>query len=52
MEKDHINSKEEMPSYNTLENIPRCSECNLIYALKLNYKEGKPIINYACENNQ
>ena len=51
MEKDHINSKEEMLCYNILENILRCPECNLISALKLNHKEGKPIINYACENS-
>ena len=34
-----------------LDNIPRCPNCNLISLLKLNYKEGKPIINYSCENN-
>ena len=34
-----------------LDNIPRCLECNLISSLKLYYKEGKPIINYFCENN-
>ena len=34
-----------------LDNIPRCPKCNLISLLKLNYKEGKPIINYSCENN-
>ena len=26
-------------------------ECNLISSLKLYYKEGKPMINYICENN-
>ncbi len=30
--------------------IARCPECNLICSLKLNYKEGKPIIDYECEN--
>ena len=34
-----------------LDNIPRCPNCNLISLMKLNYKEGKPIINYCCENN-
>ena len=34
-----------------LDNIPRCPNCNLISSLKLNYKEGKPIINFCCENN-
>ena len=34
-----------------LDTIPRCPNCNLISLLKLNYKEGKPIINYSCENN-
>ena len=27
------------------------AECILIAALKLNYKDGKPNINYSCENN-
>ena len=35
----------------SLDNIPRCLNCNLISSLKLYYKEGKPIINYFCENN-
>ena len=35
----------------TLDNIPRCLECNLISSLKLSYKENKPIITYSCENN-
>ena len=39
------------PNFNSLDNIPRCPECNLISSLKLNYKEGIPIINYYCENN-
>ena len=34
-----------------IDNIPRCPECNIISSLKLNYREGKPMINYACENN-
>ena len=29
----------------TLDNIPRCLDCNLISSLKLYYKEGLPIIN-------
>ena len=32
------------------DDITRCVECNLICLLKLNYKEGKPFINYECEN--
>ena len=32
------------------DDITRCVECNLICLLKLNYKEGKPLINYECEN--
>ena len=35
----------------SLDNIPRCPDCNLIASLKLYYKEGKPIIKYHCENN-
>ena len=34
-----------------IDNIPRCPECKLIASFKLHYKEGKPIINYFCENN-
>ena len=30
--------------------ITRCPHCNLIYSLKLNYKEGNLIIDYECEN--
>ena len=37
--------------YNNLDDIPRCPECNLISSLKFYYKEGKPKINYNCENN-
>ena len=35
----------------TLDNIPRCPNCNLISSLNLYYKESKQIINYYCENN-
>ena len=35
----------------SLDNIPRCPNCNLISSLQLKYKEGKPIIDYNCENN-
>ena len=41
--KDEINIKEETALFSM--NIPRCPECILISSLKLNYKEGKPIIN-------
>ena len=44
---DNIDIKED----NNLDIIPRCLKCNLISSLKLYYKEGKPIINYCCENN-
>ena len=44
------NTKEEAALFN-IDNIPRCPECILIAALKLNYKDGKPNINYSCENN-
>ena len=33
------------------DNITRCPDCNLISSLNLYYKEGKPCINYYCENN-
>ena len=36
---------------NIMKYILRCPNCNLIPSLKLNYKEGKPMINYECENN-
>ena len=48
---DIIPKKEIAPKFNKVDNIPRCIECNLISSLKLNYKEGKPLINYYCENN-
>ena len=32
------------------DDITRYVECNLICWLKLNYKEGRPFINYECEN--
>ena len=46
---NHINKHKKL--YYSLDNVTRCPECNLISSLKLNYKEGKPIINYYCENN-
>ena len=49
--KDNIAIKEDASTFNNLDNIPRCLECNLISSLKLYYKEGKPLINYSCENN-
>ena len=36
-------------SKNTENDITRCPECNLICSLKLNYKEGNPMIDYECE---
>jgi len=33
------------------DNITRCPNCNLISSLQSYYKEGKPVINYCCENN-
>ena len=47
---ENLNDKKNQLS-NSLDNIPRCPECNLIASLKLNYNEGKPIVNYFCENN-
>ena len=46
-----INIHNEAPPviYNQ-DDISRFVECNLICLLKLNYKEGKPFINYECEN--
>ena len=46
-----INIRNEAPPviYNQ-DDITRCVECNLICLLKLNYKEGRPFINYECEN--
>ena len=49
--KNDIIPKDENNIFNSLNNIPRCLECNLISSLKLYYREGKPIINYYCENN-
>ena len=54
MEKNNvfaIAKNEKTPPFNNLDNISRCIECNLISSLKLYYKEGKPMINYFCENN-
>ena len=50
MEKNNLINKDK-PTLQSLDNIPRCPECNLIASLKLNYKEGKPNINFFCENN-
>ena len=53
MEKDNTNNnniKKKIQGLN-IDNIPRCPECKLIASFKLYYKEGKPIINYFCENN-
>ena len=45
-----IIQKNELTSNNmTLDDIPRCPNCNLISSLQLYYKDNKPIINY--ENN-
>ena len=33
------------------DDIPRCIDCNLICSLQLNYNDGKPLINFECENN-
>ncbi len=49
--KDNITINDKEPIINDIDNITRCPECNLISSLKLYYKEGKPIINYYCENN-
>ena len=45
------NKEEDININNIMNYIPRCPNCNLIPSLKLNYKEGKPMINYECENN-
>ena len=41
---------EAAPVIDKLDDIPRCPDCNLICSLKLNYKEGNPMIDYECEN--
>ena len=48
-----LEKKQETANINnmTFDSITRCPDCNLISSLKLLYKEGKPIINYSCENN-
>ena len=51
MEKINNIPNEAPPVINNQDNITRCIECNLICSLKLNYKEGKPFINYECEND-
>ena len=35
---------------NYIDIIPRCPSCNLIPSLKLYYTDGKPMVNYHCEN--
>ena len=51
MEKVILN--EAAPILNKLnpDDIPRCIDCNLICSLQLNYNDGKPLINFECENN-
>ena len=34
----------------TPDDVARCPNCNLICSLKLNFKEGEPMIKYECEN--
>ena len=51
MEKGKNITIEEQKKGMNIDNIPRCPECILIASFKLHYKEGKPIINYFCENN-
>ena len=48
-----LERREETPNINNMnfDNITRCPDCNLISSLKFYYKEGKPVINYCCENN-
>ena len=48
---DNILINEPNHIFNNLDNISRCPECNLISSLKLYYRDGKPIINFLCENN-
>ena len=50
MEKMNNIANEAAPVINKLDDIARCPNCNLICSLKLNYKEGNPIIEYECEN--
>ena len=49
-----INNKSNEPTsviYKLNQNdIKRFRRCNLICSLKLNYKEGNPMIDYECEN--
>ena len=51
MKKQDNSEMNENSIFNSIDNIPRCPECNLISSLKLYYQEGKPKINYLCENN-
>ena len=51
---EEINTKNEKDINNnkiSFDSIPRCLDCSLIPFLKLNYNEGKPMINYECQNN-
>ena len=43
-------TNEAPPVINNQNDITKYVECNLICLLKLNYKEGKPFINYEYEN--
>ena len=51
MSKNNNIENENTLQMSNLDNITRCLDCNIICSLKLHYKEGKPIINYFCENN-
>ena len=50
MKKMNNRTNEAAPVIDKLDDIPRCPNCNLICSLKLNYKEGNPMIDYECEN--
>ena len=46
-----ITKNEQTQNNMNYDNITRCPECNSISSLNLYYNEGKPGINYYCENN-
>ena len=50
---EKLTPNEAAPILNKLnpDDIPRCIDCNLICSLQLNYNDGKPLINFECENN-
>ena len=50
---EKLTPNETAPILNKLnpDDIPRCIDCNLICSLQLNYNDGKPLINFECENN-